>query len=73
MRWIWHWSAKLTATVKGWRTIAVNAIAAILPILEMSEMTQILPPDAIPWYALAVALINMWLRSITTTPIGAAR
>ena len=56
--------------LKGWRTIAANMLLAVLPVLELTELAAVLPPDWLPWYALVVALVNMWLRSITTSPLG---
>lgn len=56
--------------MKGWRTVVFNVLAAVLPILELTELRDVLPPDWLPWYALAVAIGNIWLRSITTTPMG---
>lgn len=56
--------------MKGWRTVVFNVLAAVLPVLELTELRDVLPPDWLPWYALAVAIGNVWLRSITTTPMG---
>lgn len=56
--------------MKGYRTIIVNILAAVMPALELSELTAVMPDNWLPWYALGLALANMWLRKITTTPIG---
>lgn len=58
-------------TLKGWRTFIINALMAIMPILELSELTAIIPEGVLPWYALWMAIVNMYLRTITTTPPGA--
>jgi hypothetical protein len=55
---------------KGWRTIALNVLGAAIPILSMTELMDVLPEEWLPWYALALALANMFMRSITTTPMG---
>ena len=62
---------------KGYRTIAANALMAVLPALEvagqllnMQEIQDVIPSGWLPWYMLAAALLNMYLRKITTTPIG---
>lgn len=81
MRWLAHWTTKLAATwyacaawllasLKGWRTVAVNVCAAVMPILELSEMTQIMPPGWLPYYTIALTAVNLWLRAVTSTPIG---
>ena len=56
--------------LRGWRTIVLNALFTIVPILELTEIRDVLPPHWQPWYALAVVLANMWLRYLTTTPVG---
>lgn len=56
--------------LKGWRTFAFNALAALLPILDLAEFRAVLPEPWLPWYALGVVLGNMYLRTITTTPPG---
>ena len=63
--------------LKGWRTIVANALLAILPLLEvagqlfnMPEIQSVIPSNWLPWYMLGVALLNMILRKITTTPMG---
>lgn len=55
---------------KGWRTVAANILFAILPVLELTEFRDVLPPDWLPWYVLGVALANLMLRAVTTTPVG---
>lgn len=56
--------------LKGWRTIAFNAFAAVIPILQMAEFGAIIPREYMPYYALGLVLANMLLRKITTTPMG---
>ncbi len=56
--------------MRGYRTILVNLLLTVLPILELTELINVLPPEWLPWYALGMALANMLLRSITTTPVG---
>lgn len=67
--------------LKGWRTVIVNTIAGAVAAFEVAlphlvdvlgtpELRGILPDGWLPYYALALTLLNIWLRSITTTPIG---
>lgn len=58
--------------LKGFRTILVNICLAIMPILEMNEMMDILPNHYEAPYAVLIALANLYLRSVTTTPVGHA-
>lgn len=57
-------------SLKGWKTITFNVLAAIVPLLELTELKGIVPDEYLPFYILAVALGNMYLRSVTTTPVG---
>lgn len=56
--------------MKGFRTITFNVLATAVPILELTEFRDVLPDVWLPWYALGVALANMYLRYITTTALG---
>jgi hypothetical protein len=55
---------------KGWKTLTFNILMALVPILEMRELLPFIPQDYMALYALVVAMGNMYLRSITTTPMG---
>lgn len=67
--------------IKGWRTIVFN-VAALLPVLPdiaiqaaqlivaVPEIRGILPDGWLPYYAVGVSLANIYLRSITSTPVG---
>lgn len=56
--------------LKGYKTIVFNLLAAVVPIMELTELKAMVPGDYMPIYLLVVALGNVWLRSITTTPVG---
>lgn len=60
----------MTDMFKGWKTVTFNVLAAIVPILELTEIRGVVPEQYLPFYALAVAMGNVYLRSITTTPMG---
>ena len=60
----------MTDMFKGWKTVTFNVLAAIVPILELTELEGIVPEEYLPFYALAVAMGNVYLRSVTTTPMG---
>ena len=67
--------------MKGWRTILFNVTAALLPLwdavmLIVQAVSQepgfvaIIPVQYLPFYSLAVMLVNIYLRTITSTPVG---
>jgi hypothetical protein len=73
----------MTRPLKGWWTVAVNTLAAsplaldaaqplLTAILGLPEFQALIPVGLLPYYALALAAVNIWLRSITDTPIGKA-
>ncbi|MEG9884049.1 MAG: hypothetical protein V6Z86_05445 [Hyphomicrobiales bacterium] len=63
----------LKQKLKGWRTIATNILFAAIPFIELTEWRNVLPESWLPWYALSIALANMGLRYITTTPMGRSK
>lgn len=56
--------------LKGYRTFLVNGLLSIMPILEMTEVLDVLPEGYEAPYSIAIALANLYMRSITTTPLG---
>jgi hypothetical protein len=38
----------------------------------MPEVQALIPVGLAPYYALMLAAVNIWLRSITDTPVGKA-
>jgi len=63
--------------LKGLRTILVMAIAGIpaaldilMPILLLPEWRGVIPSEYLPHYTLAVAILGVVMRTITTTPVG---
>lgn len=69
--------------MKGYRTILFNTIATVplllaalapdlLTLAAMPEVLSLIPEGWQKWYAIALAIGNIYLRSITTTPVGRA-
>lgn len=56
--------------LRGYKTITFNLLVAVVPIMELTEMKAIIPDDYLSVYLLCVAIGNVYLRSITTTPVG---
>ncbi len=56
--------------MKGWRTIIINAALAVLAVFENADYTDLLNESTTGWVLLAIPVLNMVLRKITTTPVG---
>jgi hypothetical protein len=63
--------------MRGWRTLIVNALVALLPILaevlrwlDGFDWSLYLEPRDALWAMLIVGGLNIFLRRITRTPIG---
>lgn len=57
--------------MKGWRTLGVNIILAIAPIIQATGASDLgLTGNSAALYAMAITAINFGLRFITTTPVG---
>lgn len=56
--------------MKGWRTIAFNVLSVTVPVVSLMEWRDIFPPAYLPAWMLFVALANVFLRMVTTTPVG---
>lgn len=56
--------------MKGWRTLAFNILSAAVPILSLTEWHDALPAGWLPFWMLFVAIANVVLRMITTSPVG---
>ncbi|MEP2979044.1 MAG: hypothetical protein ABJO86_06135 [Lentilitoribacter sp.] len=61
---------KITNCLKGYRTFVVNILLTVMPVLEMSEILDVLPKGYEAKYAIMIAIVNLYLRTITTTPLG---
>ncbi len=60
----------LLINLKGWRTLILNVLLSILPILQLTELRGVIPVEYLPWYALVVAVLNIWMRALTSTSLG---
>lgn len=59
--------------MKGWRTITFNVLTTIVPIISLTEWHAVFPSEWLPYWLLVVAIANIYLRTITTTPMGRAQ
>lgn len=69
--------------MKGFRTIVFNVVAGIPAVLDVAveviqhvqgspELQGLMPDSWMPHYAAAVAIMNIYLRMKTDTPVGQA-
>lgn len=58
---------------KGWRTIAANVVLALPPVLDALSALDMKATFGDKWgaiYGVAVVLVNLYLRTLTTTAVG---
>jgi hypothetical protein len=65
------------ATVAYWaisvlnsKTMWWNAANGILALLSLNEVTTLIPPKYLPVQAMIVAVVNVYLRSVTVRPVA---
>lgn len=56
--------------MKGYRTLLLNASAVLLPALQALDIAPSFGPQAAAIYAALLAMANIGLRLVTTTPVG---
>jgi len=56
--------------MKGYRTLIIGALVAVFGIAEGFNWIDILPAEWANFVIGAVGVIMMYLRKITTTPVG---
>ncbi len=56
--------------MKGWRTLLINVAIALFGVLEAADWTTLLGNDHAAWVVTTIALINIALRTLTTTEVG---
>ncbi|MEH6725755.1 MAG: hypothetical protein V7703_06300 [Hyphomicrobiales bacterium] len=63
--------------MKGFRTLIVNAAIVAVPVmietlafLDAFDWRSVLPPENAGWLVMVIGLLNIWLRFMTTTPVG---
>jgi hypothetical protein len=63
--------------LKGWRTVIANAFMGAVPLvllllayLQTLDVSSVFSPVGVLVYTVAVNVVNIALRYITTTPVG---
>jgi len=55
--------------MKGYRTLALNVLGVILPVLQAVDITAF-SPTAMAGYGIILCSANILMRLLTTTPVG---
>lgn len=56
--------------LKGWNTIIFNVLSAVFGVLESTDFTNIIPAEYQGFVISFIAIVNIYLRAQTNTPIG---
>lgn len=56
--------------MKGWRTVLVNGALAVVGVLATAKWPELVPVQYAAPIVAVVGMVNLFLRSITTTPVG---
>lgn len=60
----------LSAAAKGWRTVALATLVAIVGVLQTADWATIVAPRQVGPVMLAVGILVAVLRTLTDTPVG---
>ncbi len=62
--------------MKGYRTVMTNIVMSLplvldiaVQLLDAPEVVRFIPEVWMPYYGVAMVVMNIFLRSITTTPM----
>jgi len=58
--------------MKGWKTLIIGAIIAGLGALDAVELANVVPEEYAGAIVGVIGALIIWLRNLTTTPIGKA-
>lgn len=61
---------KAAKATKGWRTLIVNLAFVVIGLIQFFHATEAIPKKWAGSVILLVSFANIYLRTITTTPIG---
>lgn len=56
--------------LKGWRTIIIGAVIAGLGSIQAADIGTVVPAEYAGLVIAAIGVAVMWLRTITSTPVG---
>lgn len=56
--------------LKGWKTLIAGVLIAGLGTVEATDLVDVVPPEYNGVVLAVIGLLMVWLRKVTTTPIG---
>lgn len=60
----------LWAAAKGWRTLVVSLVLAVVGVLQTADWATIVGPAAVGPVMLGIGAVVAVLRALTDTPVG---
>lgn len=61
---------KIWSVLKGWRTVAVSMVIAVVGVLQTADWATIVAPSRVGPVMLAIGIVVALLRALTDTPVG---
>jgi hypothetical protein len=61
---------RIRSSVKGWRTVLLSVVLAVVGVLQTADWATIVPPRQVGPVVLVIAVVMAVLRVLTDTPIG---
>jgi hypothetical protein len=66
-----HHTKENVQMLKGWRTVGVAVAIAAVGALQTSGLADLIPAPYVGPAMMALGFVMAYLRSVTTTPVGA--
>ena len=64
------WWAGVWTKLKGWKTMIVSTVLAIIGVLQTADWATIVSPQHVGPTILGIAIVVAVLRAATDTPVG---
>lgn len=64
------WWDRFWSAVKGWKTMIVSSVLAIVGVLQTADWATIVSPSHVGPTILGIAILVAVLRSVTDTAVG---
>jgi hypothetical protein len=61
---------RLIAALKGWRTVILSIVIAVVGVLQTADWATIVGPRQVGPTMLAIAIVVAVLRAVTNTAVG---
>jgi len=66
---ILHYKSENLEMLKGWKTLLINSVVAIVAVAQASGLVDVVPPAYIAPAMAVLSFVNIWLRSMSDTPM----